>query len=158
MYNILMNNDYIQTLQLFVTSLLREGNESKPLSSLAKYNCSEVSYLLGLKVIDDLGVVAKPFVLKGDVNKGVEHNDNIHDILGFYNQATKKYVIVDPTIWQFYPEETSIFIGEYSSIDSATLNVSKFYEGKWQLSYYIQDIDDNPDKCKEIIRKNCKEA
>lgn len=159
MYNIFMNRErYIESLQNYVVSLLRKGNESKPLWMLAKYNCSEVSWLVGLKVAQDLGEKSDPFTLKGDVNNGIEKAENAHDILGYFDPDSKDFVILDPTIWQFYPEAESIFIGSFETIEKAIAEVSKHYQGDWKLSYRIKDIHEDVSENLKIIRANCDQS
>jgi hypothetical protein len=122
--------NYIQTLQNSSISILKEGNEKKPLWMLAKYNCSELSWLAGLNVLEDLGPASKPFILKGDVNNSdVEKVENIHDILGYFDSKEGEYAVVDPKVWQFYPERESIYVGSFQTIDEAISEVGNSTTG-----------------------------
>jgi len=151
--------EYIYNLQKYAVSILKEGNEAKSLWMLAKYNCSEVSWLVGLKVLGDLGPTARPFILKGDVNNSdFEKEENLHDILGYFDPISKKYIVVDPTIWQFYPRRRSIYVGAFSSLRDAIKEISKIYAGDWPLSYYVDESNDDIAACKRIIRLNCDQA
>jgi len=154
----IMNKSYLNELQEYTISVLRDGNRNKPYRMLAKYNCSEVSRLIGLKVIHDLGKTSKPFILKGDVFGDGIDKDNIHDILGFFDIVSSKFVLIDPTIWQFFPRKRNIFLGEFKTRDEAIAFCNKFYVGKWKLSEYVDEKNEDVNEMKRIIRLNCDEV
>ena len=154
----IMNKNYITELREYSISVLREGNRGKSLSMLAKYNCSEVSRLVGLKVIRDLGILSKPFILKGDVLGDGIDKDNIHDILGFFDEESSKFILVDPTIWQFLPRKRNIFLGEFNTLDEAITFSNKFYEGEWEFSEYVDEKNEDVNEMKRIIMLNCDQA
>lgn len=153
-----MNRDYLNQLKEYTDSILKTGNETKPYWMLAKYNCSEVSRLVGIKVLHELGKISKPFILKGKVTKNNIDEDNFHDILGFFNNKLNKFILVDPTIWQFFPKKRNILLGEFQTLNEAISFAEKFYVGEWKLSEYIDKEADDVNKMKEIIKVNCDQA
>lgn len=153
-----MNKSYINELEKHAKFILKTGNEKKPYWMLAKYNCSEVSRLLGIKVFCDLGEISKPFILKGSVTKNGISKDNIHDILGFFDSALNELILVDPTIWQFFPKKRSIFLGKFKTLDEAILFTENLYEGKWNFSEYLDKKELNVGEMRGIIKLNCNQA
>ncbi len=153
-----MNENYINELEEYMISVLKAGNKGKPLSMLAKYNCSEVSRLVGLKVLEYLGEDSKPFILKGEVTKNGIDKDNIHDILGFLDVDSSKFVLIDPTIWQFFPESEEIFLGEFEALDDAIAFCADFYEGEWNFSEYVDKESEDVNEMMKIIKMNCGQA
>lgn len=154
-----MNIKYIAILTKYTIFLLKEFDRKKPLWMLSKWNCSEISRIVGLKVLNDFGDDSKPFILKGNVTVTGLEKENNHDILGFFDTVSGEYIIVDPTIWQFFPKRKSILLGKFNSKEECINFVSEYYKGKWSLSEYIsRDTNREITKWKKIIRQNCKEA
>ena len=87
----------------------------KPRWMISKWNCSEVTRILGLQVLKDLGASAKPTILIGRVTKTGLTKENKHDILMFFDNASKKYILVDPTIWQSFRFKKTILLGKFDS-------------------------------------------
>lgn len=154
-----MNKSYITKLHNFTISLLKDGNRRKPLWMLAKWNCSEVTRIVGLKIMDDLGIESKPFILKGNVTVTGLRNDNFHDILGYFDTESGKYFLLDPTIWQFYPRKRSINLGSFITIESAIKFATKYYEGTWELSEYVnRELEKELVDFYGIIKLNCSQS
>lgn len=154
-----MEDQYISELQKYATDILENGNHGKPLWMLSKWNCSEVSRIVGLKVLSDLGVSSKPFILKGNVTFTGLAEENHHDILGFLDSKSKRYILVDPTIWQFFPKKKNILLGEFSSVNDIFKFICEYYGGDWKVS---EEIDRTLEKevagYYKIIKLNCDQS
>ncbi|MDO8507350.1 MAG: hypothetical protein Q7S53_02175 [bacterium] len=154
-----MEEQYIGELQKYATDILKKGNQGKPLWMLSKWNCSEVSRIVGLKVLSDLGVSSKPFILKGNVTVTGLIEENNHDILGFFDSGSNMYILIDPTIWQFFPKMKKIFLGKFSSVDDILKFVSEYYRGDWKVS---EEVDPTLEKevadYYKIIKLNCDQS
>lgn len=154
-----MDRQYLNTLKKYAVLLLTEHDKEKPLWMLSKWNCSEISRIVGLKVLNDFGNDSKPFILKGNVTVTGLEKENNHDILSFFDTVSGEYIVVDPTIWQFFPKIKSILLGRFNSIEECINFASQYYKGTWSLSEYInRDTNKEITKWKKIIRQNCKEA
>jgi hypothetical protein len=142
-----MNKDYIIKIQDRIIKLLKSYND-KPLSALSLDCCSEISRLVGSWIKDDYNT-AEIYILKGD---NIVDNKS-HDILAIsYN---KKIHLIDPTIWQFFPEDNNIFLGAYNDLDKAILIVAKKYRGNWQIKEKLSNFNKKQiDEWKKIIKEN----
>ena len=154
-----MEDQYISELQKYATDILKNGNREKPLWILSQWNCSEVSRIVGLKVITDLGEVAKPFILKGNATVTGLAEGNNHDILGFFDSDSKMYILVDPTIWQFFPKKKNILLGEFSSVNDILKFSSEYYGGDWKVSEKVDlTLEKEVADYYKIIKLNCDQS
>jgi len=117
--------DYVKELQRFAISLLKKDNHEKTLSVLSKWNCSEISRIIGLKVLSEVKE-SDPVILKGKVTTTGLTTENFHDVLAF--KLANHFVIVDPTIWQFFPKKKSILLYRGITLQKG-LGVLKIYYG-----------------------------
>ena len=137
----------IKQIQDKIVSFLKEGM-NLPLSRLCKDSCSEISrltsYWLYSENSDDQYFILKSANLK---------NETAHDILMI--KHLNQYHLLDPSIWQFLPEENSIYLGKFNSIEEALLFLKDKYTGNWSVS---EEMDKKSFKEKnqwvEIIRNN----
>lgn len=124
-------NDYIDKIQTRVTSLLKSFSSN--LARASKDRCSEVARLVGCWIYKDYPA-AQVAVLKG------EFSDNTaHDIL-LVEYLDKVYVI-DPTIWQIFPESETIVVCRLNSTKEAIAFVTNKYGGTWKMSEIIKDCN-----------------
>lgn len=154
-----MEGQYIIELQKYAIDILKKSNQRKPLWMLSKWNCSEVSRIVGLKVLSDLGVSSKPFILKGNVTVTGLTEENNHDILVFFDPESKMYTLIDPTIWQFFPKKKKTFLGKFSSVSDILKFASGYYGGDWKISEEIgSTLEKEVDEWKRIIKLNCDQS
>lgn len=114
--------------------------------------CSELSRLVPCW-INENDESYQHTILKG---KNVCNTTKSHDILAC-SQNNRVYLI-DPTIWQFFPNKNSIFIGEYSSINNAIVMITKKYSGNWKKSETLKNISlEEKIKLLKIVKKNINE-
>lgn len=147
-----MTKKFTEQIQLKVIGLFPKDKQSS-IGPLCKDSCSEISRLAAgwIKEIDKS---SRLLILKG-VN--VCNTDKSHDILAVISSDNSIYII-DPTIWQFFPERKSILLFISNNLDKALSEITKIYGGKWQVSkeiYQVSLIDQN--KYLEIISQNIKE-
>lgn len=153
-----MKNNYIKTLQNLALDLMKP-NTPKPRWMIATWNCSEVTRILGLQILKDLGTQAKPTILIGKVTKTGLVKENKHDILMFFNEKLEKYVLVDPTVWQFFHFKKSILLGRFDFIKDVLTFAQKTYGGIWKISEPVTKKDSKMvTKWKKIIKLNANQA
>lgn len=93
------------------------------------------------------------FILKGDC---VFDTKKSHDII-LVNQNDKLFLL-DPSIWQFFGEETSILIGEVKNIKETIKLAEETYKGKWKVSEEIKNnICEESEELEKIIKSNAQE-
>ena len=134
-----MNKEYIEKLQEYALSLVGYTGY-KPRHILVSGICSEVSRLLALKILKERGELSSPAILKGRVTKTGLNKDNMHDILIYIDNTIsnkKPYILLDPTVWQFFPRKKSILMNNFSSIKQAVEWINKKYGGDWKISETI---------------------
>lgn len=143
---------YFNKIQNKILALLN-GYGKAPLNILAQETCSEMSRLVGgwIKESDSL---ARIFVLKGE---RINNTDRSHDILAIF--IDKKALILDPTIWQIFPEAKNIFFGDFNNISEAIFEIKKKYGGDWKINEEIKkNLDANTQrKLEKIIGKIVRE-
>lgn len=140
----------LDEIQNKVVSLLREseGNAERSLSDLCVDSCSELSrlsaYWLSEKIPD-----AHFVILKGI---GITNGHN-HDVLAI--SVKEKQYLIDATIWQFFPEKETIFLGEFDTIEKVLNFLNDMYEGDWFVSEDLtEDSFKEKDEWIRIIREN----
>ena len=116
-------NDYISIIQAKVTSLLKTFDGS--LAEASKDRCSEIARLVGCWIIKDYPDT-EISILKGEFS-----NDMAHDIL-VVKYAHNIYVL-DPTVWQIFPESGTIVVCTVNSITEAIAFVTNKYGGVWKV-------------------------
>lgn len=155
-FNEMFLKEYFNKIQNKILALLNRYGKA-PLNILAQDTCSEVSRLVGgwIKKSDSL---ARIFVLKGEK---INNTDRSHDILAIF--IDKKVAILDPTVWQIFPEAKDIFFGDFNNINEATLQIKKKYGGDWKLNEEIKkDINNKAQQelekiIGEIVKENLAE-
>lgn len=151
-------NNYTNKLQNLALDLMKPG-VSKPRWMVSKWNCSEVARILGLQISEDLGPSAKPTILIGRVTQTGLTKENKHDILMFFDDKTKKYTLIDPTIWQFFHFKRTILLGRFNSPEECIVFAQKTYGGKWKVSEPVTKNDRKMAKeWKKIIKTNSNHA
>lgn len=145
-----MNNKYTKLQDKIITYLTNISN--LPLPELCKYNCSEISRLVGYWLFCD-NPENQYLILKGENVM----NNMAHDVLLIKNNES--YDLLDPSIWQFFPKDKSIYLNKFNSVKDACEFLEDKYRGKWSLS---ERLDEQAFKEKsdwvEIIESNIREA
>lgn len=151
-----MSNIIIKDLRQNLINFLRTIDNKRNLFQLTKNNCSEISRYIWIDMIEKYWEHIKPFILKGSVP--VINETITHDLLWFYWNG--KIIIVDPTIWQFYPNKHSIFILQSEWDLDVVINLLKikYWFNNWKLSEYL-DISMAKEKLewKRMIKNNIEE-
>ena len=147
-----MNKKYIKGIQNKVLELLPEEKREKK-ALLLEDCCSELSRLVASWIYENGGSSCQA-ILKGD---NVRNTKKSHDILA--STKNGRVYLIDPTIWQYFPNENSILIGEYSSIEESIGAAAKKYGGHWQKSEDLKKISSEEKKeLMGIINDNIKES
>lgn len=147
-----MNNDLIVSIQKRILDLLPAELRKQPGIFLAD-SCSEVSRLVAawIKKIDDSSIIT---IFKGNEVCGTK---KAHDVLVVQNGNI--FYVIDPTIWQFFPEENSILISISVDLDGAIKSIQAKYGGYWQKSEDFTKLDSvEESNYVNIIVQNIKEA
>jgi len=135
-----MNKNIIKKIQKQVIQLLPVGQQNQPGILLAD-SCSEVSRLVAgwIKILDKSNRI---LIMKG-IN--VRGTSQAHDILAVITDNNQVYII-DPTIWQFFPQVKSILVFISDNINIALDKIKSMYGGQWFKSEEFIQIDKNEEK------------
>jgi len=147
-----MNKNIIKKIQKQVIQLLPVGQQNQPGILLAD-SCSEVSRLVAgwIKILDKSNRI---LIMKG-IN--VRGTSQAHDILAVITDNNQVYII-DPTIWQFFPQVKSILVFISDNINIALDKIKSMYGGQWFKSEEFIQIDKNEEKkYLDIISHNIRE-
>jgi len=147
-----MNKEYIATLQDRILELIPENSRGS-LSVAFEDSCSELSRLVAswIREIDDK---CDLLILKGE---NVCNSAKSHDLLAvIYSRG--EIFIIDPSVWQFFPENKSILIFIKNNLEESLRDIKKLYGGEWQVSEEITQISQTDQiKYQNIILKNMEE-
>lgn len=147
-----MNKDDIQPLQNRILSLFSDSSDVA-LSVLLEDCCSEISRLVA-SWIQNQDKSNHVFILKGT---NVLNTQKSHDILAIIS-PNQDVFIIDPTIWQFFPNKQSILINVFKDIDEGLIEIKKLYNGIWSISEELDRISPvEQTKYKEVISEIVKE-
>lgn len=147
----IMTEKFIDKIQKKILELLPKGERQKKALLLVDC-CSELSRLVA-SWINDVDKTSHQVILKGD--KVCDTNKS-HDIVA--SIRNDKVYLIDPTIWQFFPDEDSIFIGKFGSLDEAIDAAAIKYGGHWQKSEDLTEISlEEKNKWLNIIKENIEE-
>ncbi len=128
-----MNKEFIDKIQKRVINLLKTLSDD--LQVVAKDRCSEIARLVGCWILNWYPEY-KAQIYKGELSGGLAH-----DVLVIGND--RSLFIIDPTIWQMFPESKSIFIGFIQDIPAAVSLLKKRYGGLWKISETMGCLDEN---------------
>ncbi len=138
-----MNKKQIEKIQKRIMELLPEEKHSKK-AELLEDCCSELSRLVSSWIKENSNP-GRQIILKGD---NVCNSNKSHDILATIYQDG--IFLIDPTIWQFFPEADSILVGEYSSLEAAIRAATKKFGGDWHESEELTEI--SPEDKNELLK------
>ncbi len=145
-----MDKNLIKKIQGQVLALLPDNHQGYP-GTLLTDSCSEVSRLVA-SWIKNINPTCQVTVIKG-VN--VCNTNKSHDILFVSIPESDSVYIIDPTIWQFFPDATSILVFVSNDIKTAYEKVKEIYGGQWSKSEdFAQVGKDEIDKYCDIIFQN----
>lgn len=147
-----MNKEIVEQIQARIIKLLPKDKQSS-IGILCNDSCSEISRLAAgwIKEIDKS---SRLLILKGVNVCGTLKS---HDILAVLTSDNDIYII-DPTIWQFFPEKRSILLFISNSLEETLEKITKIYSGKWQFSEEIFQVSSaEQKKYLDIISQNISE-
>lgn len=141
-----------KAIQERVEAFFRRESD-RPLSVATQDCCSEMSRLVGSWVKDD-EPMAEILIFKGIGEGQPERN---HEVMGV--RRGNQWLLVDPTIWQIFPSESTITIGFANSVSQSSLVLAQKYGGFWKVNHALgttsrEDVYELEDTLKEIIREN----
>lgn len=146
-----MDEKFINNLQKKIVKFLK-GKKSLPLYLLTHDNCSELSRLVGCWILKEMKNT-EIFILKGKNILDIKNKE--HDILAIKNISG--VYLIDPTVWQFFKNRKSIFVGLSKNIDDSLNLAKKAYKGIWKLSEKLESADCKQKKeWEKIISENIK--
>lgn len=147
-----MNEEIIKNIQQQILQLLPADQRNRPGVLLAD-SCSEISRLVAgwIKLIDESIRIA---ILKGVNVCGTKKS---HDIVTATTIDNQVYII-DPTIWQFFPQAESILALTSDDINIALDKIKAMYGGQWAKSEEFVQMDKTEEKkYLDIIAQNIRE-
>ncbi|MFA5359030.1 MAG: hypothetical protein WC310_04415 [Patescibacteria group bacterium] len=147
-----MNKDLIKKIQKRIIQLLSVDQQNQP-GILLVDSCSEVSRLVAgwIKILDKSNRI---LIIKGVNVCGTKKS---HDILAVITVDNQVYII-DPTIWQFFPQAKSILVFTLDNIDIALDKIKTIYGGQWLKSEEFIRMNKNEEKeYMDIISQNIRE-
>lgn len=146
-----MNKKIINNLQKKIIKFLKE-KKNLSLYLLAHDNCSEISRLVGCWILKEVKNI-EIFILKGENILG--RKNKAHDILAIKDAGG--ICLIDPTVWQFFKNKRSIFIGLSKNINHSLSLAQKTYKGNWKVSEKLEEADCKQKKeWEKIISENIK--
>lgn len=105
----------------------KHGKLSK--QELFQDSCSEASRLVG-GWLQRMSPDDKFFILKTEKVLGT---NRAHDILAVEDKHGAIWII-DPTVWQFFPNRKDILICKAKNLNQAIQTIQKMYGCKWSIS------------------------
>jgi len=147
-----MDQKLIKKLQRQIIKLLPAGLQNQP-SILLTDSCSELSRLVAnrIKILDKSSQI---FIIKGIRVCGTK---KAHDILAVIT-VNKEVYIIDPTIWQFFPQAKSILVFILDDINIALDKIKTMYGGRWSKNEKFIQLNKNEErKYLDIVSQNIHE-
>ena|SRR3989338_7611121 len=126
-----MDKKFIKNIQKRVIDLLLILSDN--LQVAAKDQCSELARLVGCWMLNEHPEY-KVQIYKGELSGGLAH-----DILVVENDQS--LFLLDPTIWQIFPESGDIYVGSFGDIPEAVNFLQKKYGGTWKMSEIMGKCD-----------------
>ena len=134
----------IKILQKNIVRIFKSGPK-KPLHLCAKDNCSEASRLVAIWIKRKFKN-AQPFILRGEYKP-----KKYHDVLTV--QMRDRFYLVDSSVWQFFKNKRSMFMGEFDSMADVLMYAKKTYGGKWKSIEKLKDFKEEK-KLIKMIKNN----
>jgi len=135
-----MDQNIIKKIQRQIIQLLPTDLQNQP-GILLTDSCSEISRLVAnwIKILDKSSQI---FIIKGVC---VCDTKKAHDILAVITVNNQVYII-DPTIWQFFPQAKSILVFISNDINIVLDKIKKMYGGQWSKNEKFIQLDKNEEK------------
>ncbi|MEK9167640.1 MAG: hypothetical protein AAB613_02770 [Patescibacteria group bacterium] len=127
-----MDEELLEKIQKSVTDLLQTLSDD--LQIAAKDRCSEVARLAGCWILNE-----NP-EYKIQICKGRLSDELSHDIL--IAEKDNSLFLIDPTIWQIFPESKSILIGSSQNVSGAINTLKEKYGGTWKISESLEKCNE----------------
>ena len=144
-----MNEDLIKKIEKQIADLLPSEKQHQ-LGVLLADSCSEVSRLVA-SWIKCLNESSQIIILKSN---NVFNTEKSHDLLAV-TTTNKQIYIIDPTVWQFFPQADSILMFVENDLTTALQKLEKMYGGQWAESEKFVSLNkDEERKCLDIIYQN----
>lgn len=148
-----MNTVIIKKIQKHIIQLL-PVNKKNQRCILLSDSCSELAYLVASWIIK-LDKTNHIFIIKG---KNVCNTKKSHDILIVTTSINLVY-IVDPSIWQFFPQAKSILVTIVDDVNFALYKIRTIYGGQWSKNEELIQLDKNEEReYLNIIYQNIHES
>ena len=147
-----MDQNLIKKIQRQIIQLLPTDLQNQP-GILLTDSCSEVSRLVAnwIKILDKSSQI---FIIKGIHVCGTK---KAHDIIAVITINNQVYII-DPTIWQFFPQAKSILVFISDDINIALDKIKTMYGGQWSKNEKFIQLDKNEEKkYLDIVSQNIHE-
>jgi UDP-N-acetylmuramoylalanine--D-glutamate ligase len=144
-----MKKEFINQIQKKEIIFLKKISRDKSLDVLVQDGCSELSRLVGLWFLEKRKDI-KASILKGE---RVFNKNQCHDVLMI--EKEKEFYLIDPTIWQFFKNKKSIFIGSFKNKEDIFKGLKKEYGGNWKVSERINKRI-NKEELVNVIAENIK--
>jgi hypothetical protein len=142
--------EVLQEIEDKARSLLRESepDTQRLLSELCADSCSELSRLSAFWISEKVSD-AQYMILQG---LGILGGQS-HDVLVvIYKQ---KYYLVDASVWQFFPDSTSIFLGKFTDMREVLIYLKDTYGGDWSIAETLTaDSFNEKDEWEKVVRMN----
>ncbi len=123
-----MNQTSLRNVQQKVEVFFQDRS-SHPLSVVAQDCCSEMTRLVGSWVLVDDPTV-EVVILKGVGIQQTTHRS--HEILAV--RTDSRFTLIDPTIWQLFPDASSIIVGEAETVSLSFSLLEEKYGGTWKVN------------------------
>jgi hypothetical protein len=147
-----MDNFAIQRIQQRVFGLLPESDRSL-LGTLLRDSCSEVARVVA-DWIREVEPSSRLMILNGINVCGTTRSHDIVAVIDLGGNVS----IIDPTIWQFFPEAESILVSRVSDLGSAVEKIETKYGGNWAISEEFSKLSkEDEEKYRAIIVQNAQE-
>lgn len=127
-----MDKKFLEKIQKRVIDLLKTLSDN--LQTAAKDQCSEVARLVGCWILVEHPKY-KVHIFKGELSDGLAHDVLIVD-------DGEKLFLLDPTIWQIFPESDNVFIGSVGDISEVIYLLREKYGGIWGVSETMNKCDE----------------
>lgn len=127
-----MDEKLLDKIQKSVIDLLRTLSDD--LQIAAKDQCSEISRLVGCWILNESSDY-NIRICKGKLPDGIAHDVVVAG-------KDDSLLLIDPTIWQIFPDSKSIFIGSPQNISEAIDILEQKYGGKWKVSESLEKCDE----------------
>lgn len=126
---------YIQSREPYYVGLMRGGREDRSLQEMSHLLCATLTALIAFELLQCFPATGI-FLLQG-VGKHLTEAGG-HDVLGIsLRDSPVQYSYVDATVFQLFPKEKHIRVGEpTSTLDQLLESLEASYGGTWTVRLF----------------------